>query len=385
MASMIHAMNTLIKQSLSILLAATSVLQAHAEETLVIIASAEKGIYTCTLDNDSGTLTDTTLAAEIKGAGFLVVHPEKKLLYTTTVIEKGTKGVAAYAINEDGSINALSTQPTPGNGLCHVSLDATSRVLMGANYGDGNVVSFPIQPDGTLGKLASLQQHQGSSAHPKRQTKPHAHSIYRGPNNRFAYAPDLGIDKVMIYTLDPKTAELTPAQPTSFAKLPAGAGPRHMKFGSHGKHAYVLNELSVSVSVFDRNPTSGMLAPVQEISTLPESVDQKDMSCSEIRISRDGRFIYCANRDLTQQGRDSISVFSVAPQGKIALIQTIAAEVWIPRNINLDPAGKWLLVAGQRSNNVTVFKINPETGKLTFTGQEIIIPKAMCIEFKKFD
>ena len=382
MTSLIHAMNTIIKKPLSALFAAACMLQAHAKNPLVIIGSTEKGIYTSTLDNETGTLTKPKLAAEIKGAGFLVVHPDKKLLYTTIVIKKGVKGVAAYSINDDGSLNALSNQSSPGNGLCHVSLDATSRALMGANYGDGNVVSFPIAADGTLGKLASLQQHQGSSINPKRQTKPHAHSIYSGPDNRFAYAPDLGIDKVMIYSLDPKTALLTPVQPTAFAKLPAGSGPRHMKFGKNGKFAYVLNELSVSVSVFDRNPSSGMLTPVQEISTLPKASDKKDMSCSEIRISHDGRFIYCANRDLTQQGRDSLSVFAVAPQGKMTLLQTIGAKVWIPRNINLSPSGKWLLVAGQKSNNVTVFKINTETGKLNFSGHEISIPKAMCIEFK---
>ena len=102
----------------------------------------------------------------------------------------------------------------------------------------------------------------------------------------------------------------------------------------------------------------------------------------EIRVSHDGRFIYCANRDLTQQGRDSLSVFVVAPQGQMTLIQTIHAKVRIPRNINLAPSGKWLLVAGLKSNNITAFKINIETGKLTFSGHKISIPKAMCIDFK---
>jgi len=167
------------------------------------------------------------------------------------------------------------------------------------------------------------------------------------------------------------------------SKSPAGSGPRHMKFGKNGKQAYVLNELTVSISVFDQSPVSGKLTPKQLVSTLPEGADKTEMSCSEIRVSKDGKFIYCANRDLTEAGRDSISVFSVGIEGKITRIQTIGAEVWIPRNLNLDPSGKWLLVAGQKSNNVPVFKVDTSTGKLSFTGNKIEVPKAMCIEFSQ--
>ena len=249
-----------------------------------------------------------------------------------------------------------------------------------ANYPEGNVVSLPINQDGSISPLVSQHQHEGSSIHPQRQTKPHAHSIYAGPNNQFAYAPDLGIDKVMIYRITPKTAKLTP---TGFAQTPAGAGPRHMKFSRDGKHAYVLNELDLTISVFSLNPNSGKLTSSSVVNTLPKEAERKDMTCSEIRVSSNGKFVYCANRDLTEQGRDSLSVFQVGDSGQLTRIQTIGAEVWIPRNINLDPSGKWLLVAGQRSNDVPVFSIDATTGKLRFTGNEINVPKAMCIEFAK--
>lgn len=349
-------------------------------KTRVYIGTGNKGIYTTLLDNNTGVLTPPTLAAEVKASGFITMHPSQTHLYSTAQLENGSGTVVAYRIGDNDVLTKDGEQEVGGKNLCHISLDTTNRVLMGANYSEGKVVSLPVAKDGSIAKLASLHQHEGSSAHPQRQSKPHAHSIYSGPSNKFAYAPDLGIDKIMIYRIDPTTAKLTAA---GFAKAPAGAGPRHMKFGKDGKQAYVLNELTVDISVFDRDEATGKLSSKQVVSTLPDGADKTDISCSEIRVSKDGKFIYCANRDGSEQGRDSISVFTVGKGGQLTRIQTIGAEVWIPRNINLDPAGKWLLVAGQRSNNVPVFKVDTTTGMLTYTGNKIEVPTAMCIEFKK--
>ena len=345
----------------------------------VFIASGDRGIYSSQLDTQSGALAPPKHVADFSKGGFLKIHPNHKVLYATGDVSKKSGGVLAFTINSGVKLTEINRQSAQGKRLCHISLDSTSHVLMAANYGDGNVVSFPVTNDGRIGDLISLQQHSGSSINKKRQNGPHAHSIYPGPDNRFAYAPDLGIDKVMIYTIDHQTAKLTPA---GFVSLPEGAGPRHMKFGKNGKQAYVLNELTVDISIFDRNSSTGQLTPTKKISTLPEDVDKTDMTCSEIRVSPDGAFIYCANRDLSKQGRDSLSVFKVEKNGDLSRIQTIGAEVWIPRNINLDPSGQWLLVAGQKSNNVPVFKIDRRSGKLSFTGHQISIPTAMCIEFK---
>ena len=370
-----------MKKNILLLLLSTLLISwLSAANTSVYIASAETGIYLSQLDDKTGSLSEPELVSNIGGSGFLAKHPTGPYLYATGHIEKGVGCVAAYKINNDGKLVEIGKQAAQGKKLCHLSLDAASKVLMAANYSEGNVVSFPVNQDGSIGKVASFHKHEGSSVHPTRQSKPHAHSIYSGPSNKFAYAPDLGIDKVMIYAIEPDTAKLTPI---AFSKSPAGSGPRHMKFGKNGKQAYVLNELSLSISVFDQDPVSGKLNPKQLVSTLPDGADKADMSCSEIRVSKDGKFIYCANRNLTETGRDSISVFSVGGGGKIARIQTIGAEVWIPRNINLDPSGKWLLVAGQKSNNVPVFKIDTATGKLSYTGNKVAVPKAMCIEFSQ--
>jgi 6-phosphogluconolactonase len=107
------------------------------------------------------------------------------------------------------------------------------------------------------------------------------------------------------------------------------------------------------------------------------------MTCSEIRVSQDGKFIYTANRDLANRGRDSISVLSVHDEGTLQHLQTAPAKVWIPRNINLSPSGDWLLVAGQKSHEVTSHRINKSTGKIQFSGHRAQVPVAMCINFSK--
>lgn len=200
-------MNVIKLQIFAALLALSSF--AYGEKTQVFIASASDGIYTSELDSKTGALSAPKLAAEFKLGGFLALHPNQKVLYATANIAKKQGGVIGFTIDSDGSLSEMSSQSADGGRLCHISLDSTSQVLMGANYGDGNVVSFPLNKKGSIGKLASIQQHEGSSINPKRQTKPHAHSIYAGPDNRFAYAPDLGIDKVMVYKLDLDTANVT--------------------------------------------------------------------------------------------------------------------------------------------------------------------------------
>jgi 6-phosphogluconolactonase len=119
------------------------------------------------------------------------------------------------------------------------------------------------------------------------------------------------------------------------------------------------------------------------VSVLPADAAVENMTCSEIRVSQDGKFIYTANRDLTEEGRDSLSVLSVAKDGSLKHVDTTPAAVWIPRNINLSPSGDWLLVAGQKSNEVTSHRIDKKTGKLSYSGKSAEVPKAMCINFDR--
>lgn len=344
--------------------------------TEVYVGSGADGIYRLILNEKTGALTKVRHLVKGEGMGFQEMDRDGDLIYST-YRQDGKGAVAAYRITAEG-LEELSTQTYDGRGLCHVSLDAREKVLFGADYGGGLVVSFPVD-DGEIGELATLSQHQGSSVNESRQKGPHAHSVYAGPDNRFAYAPDLGIDLVKFYEIG-EGAKLIDR---GGFEVPPGSGPRHMKFGRDGRFAYVLNELTLTVSVFERDPGSGKLTRKETVSVLPQGGDGERMSCSEIRVSQDGKFLYTANRDLKNEKRDSVSVLAVASDGTVEHVATSPAEAWIPRNINLSPSGDWLLVAGQNSNEVTSHRIDPKTGKLTFSGHRAEVPRAMCINFRE--
>ena len=210
----------------------------------------------------AGKCTPLGLAAEVKNPSFLAVHPNRKFLYAVSEISdldgKPTGGVSAFAIDAaSGKLKLLNQQSSRGAGPCHLVVDRSGKTVLVANYGGGSVASLPIGADGQLGPAASFIQHQGNSVNPARQKEPHAHSINVDPDNRFAVAADLGLDKVLVYRLDPATSKLTANDPPS-ASVQPGSARGTLRFIPSGKFAYVINEILCTVTAFayDAEPAS---------------------------------------------------------------------------------------------------------------------------------
>ncbi len=240
-----------------------------------------QGIYRARLDPASGHLSAAELAIEAGDPSFLAVHPTGKFLYAidegADPAKKPGRGVLAYAIDaRTGALTRLNEQEPGGPGPCYLEVDRTGQTLLVANYSGGSVASLPLGSDGRIGKANTVHKHQGSSVNPNRQKQSHAHAIHVAPDNRHALVPDLGIDRVMIYRLDPQRSTLAANAP-AFVALPPGSGPRHLAFHPQGKFVYVINELLCTMAVFGYEPRAGMLAAVQTISTLP--VEEKIQRC----------------------------------------------------------------------------------------------------------
>jgi len=243
-----------------------------------------------------------------------------------------------------------------------------------ANYGGGNVSVLPVQSDGRLGEATDFIQHEGSGADPSRQAGPHAHSINLDPNNLYAFAADLGLDKILIYRLDALQGKLYPGD-EPWASVKAGAGPRHFTFHPGGSYAYVINELDSTVTAFAYEGGTGTLREVQTVSTLPEGFSGRN-SCAEVQVTPSGRFLYGSNR-----GHDSIAVFEIdGNTGKLTPRGHESTQGKNPRNFGIDPTGTFLLAANQDTNNVVTFRIDPQTGTLTPTGQTLEVPIPVCIK-----
>ncbi len=334
-----------------------------------------KGIYSASFDSGTGEVGEIRLAVELENPSFLVIHPNETVLYAVSEVKdsKGGGSVSAFKISRDtGELVFLNRQPTKGGAPCHASMDAKGQCLLVANYLGGNVISYSIDREGKISEPRSLIQHQGSSVNKRRQQEPHAHSINPGSGDRFAYAADLGADKVFVYRLNPEMGTLESSGAVSASP---GAGPRHMAIHPGGKFVYAINELDLTVTAYRCNPDDGSLASFQKIGTLPENQENVG-STAEVRIHPNGKFLYGSNR-----GHNSIVVYRIDQEdGKLTKLQVESVRCEVPRNFNFDLSGKFLFAAGHKSNLVTLFNLNQETGLLEFTGTEFPVASPVCIK-----
>lgn len=341
-----------------------------------------KGIYVSKLDLGSGKLSTPELAAEVTSPSFLAIHPNRQFLYAVNEVAAfdGQKAgaVSAFAIDsKTGKLTLLNQQSSGGGGPCHLVVDDSGKAVLVANYGGGSTCALPIEKDGRLGKATAFIQHTGSSVNPRRQEAPHAHGAYLDPANRFAFVPDLGLDKVLIFKFDAQQGSLTPNDPPA-ASVQPGAGPRHFAFHPSGRYAYVINEMSCTVTGFTYDAERGRLAEMQTVSTLPagEAV-QPGYSTAEIEVHPSGKFVYGSNR-----GHDTIAVYGVeANSGTLTLVEHQSTRGKTPRSFGIDPSGSYLLAANQNSDTVVVFKIDANTGRLTPTGNQIEVGLPVCVKF----
>lgn len=370
----------MLRFTVALLLCSLTASLGRAAEQIVYFGTGggdAQGIYRSTLDLETGRLSAPTLAAESQSPGFLAIAPDGEFLYcvSRSVDAEGKPygAVQAYAIADDGSLRRLNEQSSGGAGPCHLVVDQSGRCVLVANYSGGSVAALPIKPDGSLGKPATVIEHEGSSVNEQRQQAPHAHSINVSPDNAFAFAADLGTDDVFVYKLDPAAAKLTAH---GSAKVAPGSGPRHFAFHPDGKQAFVINELLSTITAFDYDAANGTLTAAQTIGTLPEDFSEPNTT-AEVQVHPSGKFVYGSNR-----GHDSITVFARdAETGRLKFVEHEPIRGKTPRNFGIDPTGRYLLAAGQNSNSVAVFRINQETGELDYAESEIEVPSPICVKF----
>jgi 6-phosphogluconolactonase len=339
-----------------------------------------KGIYAYRFQPATGRLTAVGLVGETENPSFLTIHPNQKYLYAVNELSnyqgESSGSVTAFSIDaKSGALTLLNRVSAKGGTTCHLVVDQTGKCLVVANYGAGaGVATFPIKDDGSLGEASTVLKHIGSSAGP-RQKAPHAHSVNLSPDNRFVLVPDLGLDQVLSYKLDPAKYTLTPNTPP-FVTITQGSGPRHFAFHPNGQFTYTLSEMGSLVTASSYDRAAGTMKELQTISTLPKDFSGVNNS-AEIFAHPSGKFLYASNR-----GHDSIAVFAIDPKkGTLTAVEQAPTLGKGPRGFAIDPTGAFLLAANQNTNNAVLFRIDQKTGSLTPTGDDLKIPAPVCVVF----
>ncbi len=338
------------------------------------------GIYIFNFSLKTGKLTPIGVAAGIDNPSFLALHPNGQFLYAVNEIGnfngKEQGAVSAFRRNsETGLLTFLNQQPSNGAAPCHLVVDAVGENVLVANYNGGNAAVLPIQDDGKLDEPSWTVRHSGSSVNAGRQEKPHAHSINLDSANRYAFVADLGIDRIAVYGFNSEKGMLE-SKGDLWVSLKPGAGPRHFTFTPNGQFAYVINELDSTVTGFQYDASKGALKEIQNVSTLPAG-NKVDNSTAELVVHPSGKFLYGSNR-----GHHSIVVYRIDPQsGQLTWVENESVRGKTPRNFAIDPTGRFLLAENQGSDNIKTFRINTQTGELEYSGHSVDVPSPVCIKF----
>ena len=323
-----------------------------------------KGILTASWNAATGEIGPLTLAAEVIRPTFLAQfrRGSEVSLYSVSEVSGPDAKVSAFlTTGQSAALKPLNQQSTAGDGPTHVAVSLAGDAVFVANYGSGSVTSFGVLPDRSLSAPVSHFQFTGSGPYAGRQEGPHTHAVTPSPDGRFLLVNDLGLDRIMVYRIVPRTAELVAVDPPFWQARP-GTGPRHLAWAPGGRFVFCTNELDSTVDTLAWNPATATLRSIGFASSLPKDFTPNKAFVGEIAASRDGRNVYAGNR----VADDTIGVFAVDPHTH-ALTLTQSANVGgkNARHIALDPTDRWMVIAHQESNDLTVVSRDPRTGALS--------------------
>jgi 6-phosphogluconolactonase len=342
---------------------------------VLVASSAPDGILAYDWNPQTGELTPAGVAASVPKVAWICFTHGHDFVFSASELDnfqgKPTGEVASFRL-AGGKLEPLSARNSAGVGTCHVAVDHSGQMLLAADYVGASAASFRIA-EGKLSEPIWTEHYTVHGPNTDRQATAHAHFASFSPDNRFAYINDLGGDCIHIYKADPTSAQLTPAG--TYHGVP-GSGARTLRFHPNGHTAYCMNELVSTVDILEWHKANGSLTLVTRINLLPADYNGPTRGCDTV-ITRDGKFVYFANRD-----DNFLYSFSADPQsGALTPIARSNCGGKTPRSFTLDPTERWMFVANQDSNWISIFARDPATGKLADDGKNVDALAPMCILF----
>lgn len=314
-----------------------------------------------------GQLKTPELFLPIGNPTYFTIDTKHQRLFT--IVTKGQQGgVAAYDISKPKP-QLINQVMAPGRSPAYITYDAKTELVFDANYHKGQVHAYRVSDTGVL-TLADTLTQIGHGPRPE-QASAHLHYIDRTPDGRLVLC-DLGSDEIV--TCDFKDNHF---QKVATYHTEPGFAPRHIAFHPTRPVAYALGELSSQLAVLTYDASRGRFTPVKTLSLLPDDYTGQNGSAA-IHLSQDGRFLYASNR-----GHNSIVVYAIDHAGQdLNLVQRISTAGDGPRDFAMDPTERYLVVANQNTDNLTVFQRDTTYGRLTQCQQDIPCPEGTCVKFE---
>ena len=311
-------------------------------------------------------------------------NKSSKYLFAVSEVLASKKPVLhTYTINDNYSLSLIDTKTIEGGCPCHIHYFQNKEgqsYTATACYETGNLVIHNMNVEATadlnLHEPINIY-HKGSSQHPSRQTQAHAHCTCFDIVSNKLLVCDLGLDQVKVYSLQ-KNNDSFNAIEQQIITLPAGSGPRHICFDDNYAYGFIINELTGSVIIikhsaekkeYEINGTFDTRVP------LSESSINTDLGGAAIRVSACGKFIYTSMRS-----DNTIRLFAFDPiTESLSFIASYPTEGLTPRDFTIDATGKWLLVAHQDSDTISIFNVNSYNGTLSFHKTVNNIESPVCL------
>ncbi|KGE15607.1 lactonase family protein [Sphingobacterium deserti] len=350
-------------------------LQSIAQEIPMFVGTythkGSQGIYLYMFNTDNGeaTLYSATAAED---PSFLAKSKDGKTLYAVTEKDEDEANVSAFTFDGD-ILSFVNSQPTMGASPCHVAIAKNHPLALVSNYGGGSIAVFKTEENGALGENIQVIQQEGQGPDKDRQEASHVHSAFFSADEKHVFVQNLGTDQVTIFRVEQEKGAYQLVE-ESVISTPAGGGPRHIALDKKEENLYVLLEMKAQIAHYKKDNKTWQLLDTISIN---EDGFSGENGAAEIKFSPDFKFLYASNRGEA----NIIALFSVDKTGKLTKKKVYATEGEEPRNFNISPDGRFLLVANQSTDDITVFARNLETGELTDTEKKIEVSTPVCIIF----
>ena len=366
-----------MKRTLLIIATAALLAACRSSELRLVVGtytdSGSYGIYSLAFDTESG---EARMLDSCRAINSSYVAPSRNGKFVYAVSELDGSNAAVYTLRFDkhsGAFTPVNTTLAGGTNPCYISTNG--KIVVSADYG-GTLSVYPIASDGGLKPLKSVFHGGLGGPDMSRQEVPHIHCAEFSPDGKRLFVSDFSADRILCFDVVRGGRRVQPATAADgqqlFVSVAPDYGPRHICFDSKGKHAYLIGELSGTITMFDVADDNTL--------TIRQVVDADPYDgrgSADIHISPDGRYLYASNR---LRG-DGIAIFSIDPRSGELTEAGYQLTGRHPRHFNITPDGRWLLCACRDDNAIEIYARDRKSGLLTPTGNTIPLLKPVCVQF----